>query len=65
MAGLAPSPSPSPEASPEDDDEDGAISSGDDDLLMTYPLSFVTKKGSSFEFESSLVFRGRVSIGHF
>ena len=32
---------------------------------MTYPLSFVTKRGSSFGFESSLVIRGRVSIGHF
>ena len=32
---------------------------------MTYPLSFVTKRGSSFGFESSLVLRGRVSIGHF
>ena len=29
---------------------------------MTYPLSFVTKKGSSFRFESSLVLRGRVSM---
>ena len=32
---------------------------------MTYPLSFGTKRGSSFGFESSLVFRGRFSIGHF
>ena len=32
---------------------------------MTCPLSFVTKMGSSFEFKSSLVFWGRVSIGFF
>ena len=32
---------------------------------MTYPLSFGTKRGSSFGFESSLVFRGRFSTGHF
>ena len=32
---------------------------------MTCPLSFVTKKGSSFGLESSLVLRGRGSIGHF
>ena len=32
---------------------------------MTYPLSFGTKRRSSFGFESSLVFRGRFSIGHF
>ena len=32
---------------------------------MTYPLSFVTKRGVVLGFESSLVLRGRVSIGHF
>ena len=32
---------------------------------MTCPLSFVTKRVNSFGFESSLVFRGRVSITHF
>ena len=30
---------------------------------MTYPLSFVTKRGSNFGYESSHVFKGRVSIG--
>ena len=30
---------------------------------MTYPLSFVTKRRSSFRYESSQVLRGRVSIG--
>ena len=30
---------------------------------MTIPLLFVTKKESSFGYESSHVFRGRVSIG--
>ena len=32
---------------------------------MTYLLSFMTKRRSSFGFESSLVLRGRVSIGFF
>ena len=32
---------------------------------MACPLSFVTKKGSSFGFESSLILRARFSIGHF
>ena len=31
---------------------------------MTYHLSFVTKKGSSFRYKSSHVLRGRVGIGH-
>ena len=30
---------------------------------MTYPLSFMTKKWSSFGYESSHSLRGRVSIG--
>ena len=34
----------------------------DDDLSVTYPLSFMTKRESSFGFKSSL--RGRVSIGY-
>ena len=32
---------------------------------MTFPLSFMIKRGSSFGFESSLVLRGRISIGNF
>ena len=32
---------------------------------MTCPLSFMTKKGSSFRYESSHVLRGRVNIGDF
>ena len=32
---------------------------------MTYPLSFVTKKGSNFGYENSHVLKGRVSIGDF
>ena len=32
---------------------------------MTYPLSFMTKRGNSFRYESSHVLRGRVSIGDF
>ena len=30
---------------------------------MTYPLSFVTKRGNCFGYESSHVLRRRVSIG--
>ena len=32
---------------------------------MTYPLSFVTKRGSSFRYESSHVLKEKVSIGLF
>ena len=32
---------------------------------MNYPLSFVTKRGSSFGYESSHVVRRRVSIGDY
>ena len=58
---------PSLETSDDDGgaDEDDASSSSDDDLSVTCPLLFVTKMGSSFGFESSLVLRGRVSIRHF
>ena len=68
--------SPSPEAS-EDKDDDGdsgsddddatadedASSTGDDEMTVTYPLSFVTKRRNSFWYESSHVLRGRVSVG--
>ena len=64
------SPSPSLEASPDDesdDDEDDADSSSDDEMMTSQclALSFMTKRGSSFGFESSLVLRGRVNIVHF
>ena len=62
MTGFAHSPSPSPKASA---DKDDASCSSDDNLSVTCSLSFLTKRGSSFGFESSLVLRGRVSIGHF
>ena len=32
---------------------------------MTCPLSFVTKRGSSFGYKRSHILRGRVSIGQF
>ena len=32
---------------------------------MTWPLSFVTKRGSSFGYKSTHILRGRVSIGDF
>ena len=49
-----------------DEDEDEDANSSDDDVMtawLTCPLLFVTKRGSSFRYESSLVLRGRVSIG--
>ena len=51
-----------------DDDKGEDDSSSDDDMMiawLTYPLSFVTKRGSSFWDENSHVFRGRVSIEYF
>ena len=68
------SPSPSPKAfkdedndnDDDDNDEDEDVSSSSDDEMtawVTCPLSFVTKKGSSFGYESSHVIRGKLSIG--
>ena len=75
LGGFVESPSPPPEASEDDDDsddddddEDGDTSSSSADKMSTwysYPLSLVTKKESSFEYESSHTHRGRVSIGEF
>ena len=68
ICNYGPSPSPSPKASPDDEvnnDKDDADFSDDDDLSVTCPLSFVTKRRSSFGFESSLMLRGRISIGYF
>ena len=63
LGGFIESPSPSPEASKDEDgdgdfndddddeDEDENASSSDDDTMtafVTYPLSFVTKRGSNF-----------------
>ena len=75
LSGFVKSPSLSPEAS-EDKDDDGdsssdddattdedASSTSDDEMIVTYPLSFVTKRGNSFWYERSHVLRGRVSIG--
>ena len=80
LGGFIESPSPSPEAS-EDKDDDGdfdnddddedkdedASFSGDDEMTawFTYPLSFMTKRGSSYGYESSHVHRGRIVIGDF
>ena len=75
LDGFVESPSPPPEASEDDDDsdnddddEDGDASSPSDDkmsTLDTYHLSLVTKRGSSFGYESSHTHKGRVSIGDF
>ena len=77
LSGFLESLSPSPKAS-EDKDDDGdsdddvdededASSSGDDMMTawFTYPLLFMTKRGSSFGYESNHVHRGRVSIRDF
>ena len=48
------------------DDRDASSSSVDKvSTCYTYPLSLVTKEGSSFGYESSHTHRGRVSIGDF
>ena len=44
------------DATVSDDDDDGDASSPSDDEMSTwhfYPLSLVTKRGSSFDYESS------------
>ena len=66
LGGFVESPSPppmAPEASEDDDDsndddddDDGGASSSSSDEMSTwnsYPLSFMTKRGSSFGYESS------------
>ena len=74
LGGFVASPSPSVEASEDedddgdDDDEDEDASSSDDEEMtawVTCPLSFMTKRGSSFGYKSSHVLRERVSIGDF
>ena len=67
--------SPPPEASEDDDDsddddddEDGDASPSITDEMSdwySYLLSLMTKRGSSFGYESSHSHRGRVSIGDF
>ena len=70
--------SPCPPASEDEDDDvnvdasdankdDDANSSSTDEMSTwySYPLSLVTKKGSSFGYESSHTHRGRFSIGDF
>ena len=52
----------------DDDDGDGDASSSNTDEMFdwySYSLSLVTKRGSSFGYESSHTHRGRVSIGDF
>ena len=69
LGGFEESPSPLPEASEDedddddsndDDDEDEDANSSNDDTMtawFTYPLSFMTKRGSSFGYESSFGYR--------
>ena len=77
LNGFVESLSPSPEASEDKDDdgdsdddvdEDEDASSSDDGMItawFTYPLSFMTKRGSSFRYESSHVHRGGVCVRDF
>ena len=66
MGGFVTSPPPTLEASEDEDDDDDATASDDEDdgdasssstdrmsTWHSYPLSFVTKRGSSFSYESS------------
>ena len=56
------------DATSSDDKDDGDASSSSADDMSTwhsYPLSLVTKRGSSFGYESSYTHRGKVSIGDF
>ena len=76
LSSFMESPSPFLVAS-EDEDDDGDSDDDDDDEVedasfsgnnemtawVTYPLSCVMKRGSNFGYESSYVFRGRLSIG--
>ena len=62
LGGFVASPSPSLEASEDEadyDEDEDASSFGDDEMTasVTCPLSFVTKKGSCFGYESSHVLR--------
>ena len=77
LGGFAASPSPSPKASTDEDGDDGADDDGKDkdassssDKEMTtsqwLPFDIRDKKGEYFwDNESSLICKGRVSIGHF
>ena len=77
LGGFVKSPTPSLETYEDEDDDggsngdgdvdNGASSSSDDEMTawVTCLLSFVTKNGSSFGYESSHVIKGRVSIGDF
>ena len=77
LGGFVEPPSPPPEAFEDDDDfndddddndDDGDASSSSADKMSTsyfYPLSLMTKRGSSFGYESNHTYRGIVSIGDF
>ena len=77
LGGFVESPFPPPKAFEEDDDfddddddddDDGDASSFSANKMSTsyfYPLSLMTKRGSSFGYESNHTYRGIVSIGDF
>ena len=58
LGGFITSPSPSPEASEDEDVDDGT---SDDDFSVTYPLSFMTKKGSSFGIRVVMYLEGELA----
>ena len=65
ISGFTAYTSPSPLAS-EDESDEGSNSDDEMSTWFTYPLSLMTKRGSSFDwYESSHIHRGRVSIGDF
>ena len=77
LGGFVESPTPFQETF-EDEDDNGGFDGGGDEMMVlgfssddemtawvTCPLSFMTKRESSFGYESSHVFRGRVSVGDF
>ena len=65
ISGFTAYTSPSPLAS-EDESDEGSNSDDEMSTWFTYPLSLMTKRGSSFDwYESSYIHRGRVSIGDF
>ena len=62
LGGFTTSPSPSPEASADKDNDigDDEDEDEDDDLSMTCPLSFMTKRRSSFRMKVVLYLGGEL-----
>ena len=77
LGGFVASPTPSPETSEDEDDngdtdatdaeDDGARSSSNDEMIawVTYLLSFVTKRGSSFGMKVVMYLGGELVLRRF